>query len=233
MEWSSPLIRGTLVRRYKRFFADVELDNGEVVTAHCANPGSMMGLKDPGLPAYISTHNNPKRKLRYSLEAVEIKGDMVGINTSLPNKLGEEAIAANAIKELSGYSNMRREVKYGTNSRVDILLEDDAKGLAYVEIKNVHFSREPGLAEFPDSVTERGTKHLKELAQMVEDGHRAVMFYVVQRPDCEVFSIAADTDPTYANTFKESLKCGVEVICYDCALTLKDITIRRALPLKL
>lgn len=233
MEWPSTLQRGILVKRYKRFLADIEMANGEVVTAHCANPGAMTGLKEPGLTAFLSTHDNPKRKLKYSLEALEVGGQMVGINTSHPNRVVEEAIGAGQISELTGYANMRREVNYGTNSRIDILLDDTSKGLAYVEVKNVHLLREPSLAEFPDSVTTRGTKHLRELSQMVRDGHRAVMFYLIQRMDCDRFSIASDIDKTYAETLEIARKTGVEVLAYDCKITMQGIGIRRPLALAL
>jgi len=233
MEWPTPLIRGTLIKRYKRFLADIELENGETVTAHCANPGAMTGLKDPGLTAYLSTSDNPKRKLKYSLEVLEINGGLVGINTAHPNRIVEEAIKANQIAELTGYDNLRREVKYGENSRIDILLEDTSKPLTYVEVKNVHFLRQSDLAEFPDSVTARGTKHLHELARMAAAGHRAVMFYLVQRTDCRRFSIAEDVDPTYAEALISARNAGVETLCYDCEIDLNRITVRQALDIDL
>lgn len=229
MEWPTPLIRGTLVKRYKRFLADIELEGGEVVTAHCANPGAMTGLKDPGLLAYLSTSDNPKRKLKYSLEALEINKGLVGINTAHPNRIVEEALTAGEIPELTGYDTLRREVKYGENSRIDILLEDPDKPRTYVEIKNVHLLRQEGLAEFPDSVTARGTKHLHELANMAEAGHRAVMFYLVQRTDCRRFSIADDVDPTYAEALISARNAGVETLCYDCEIDLNGIKVRQAL----
>ncbi|TNE36822.1 MAG: DNA/RNA nuclease SfsA, partial [Alphaproteobacteria bacterium] len=211
MEWPSPLRRGVMLKRYKRFLADVELPDGEMVTAHCANPGAMTGLKDPGLPAFLSTSDNPKRKLKFSLEAVEVGGKLVGINTAHPNRIVEEAITGDKVPELKGYERLRREVRYGENSRIDVLLEDPKKGLAYVEVKNVHLMREHGLAEFPDSVTARGAKHLVELANMVGQGHRAVMFYLVQRMDCDRLSIAGDIDKTYAEALEMAMKSGVEV----------------------
>ncbi|TNE57699.1 MAG: DNA/RNA nuclease SfsA [Alphaproteobacteria bacterium] len=233
MEWPSPLRRGVLLKRYKRFLADIELPDGEMVTAHCANPGAMTGLKDPGLPAFLSTSDNPKRKLKFSLEAVEVGGKLVGINTAHPNRIVEEAITAGQVPELLGYERLRREVRYGENSRIDVLLEDDAKGLAYVEVKNVHLMREAGLAEFPDSVTARGAKHLVELAHVVGQGHRAVMFYLVQRMDCDRLSIAADIDKTYAEALEMAMKSGVEVIAYDCDISLYGIELRRPVALAL
>jgi len=222
-----------LVKRYKRFLADVTLDTGETITAHCANPGAMTGLKDPGLPVYLSTSDNPKRKLKFSLEAVEINEKLVGIDTSLPNRIVEQAIASDEISELTGYGSMRREVKYGENSRIDLLLESEGRPPAYVEVKSVTLMRQPGLAEFPDSVTTRGTKHLHELARMAASGHRAVMLYLVQRMDCETFSIAADIDPDYAKALEKARDAGVETLCYDCQIDTGGLGIRRSLPLAL
>jgi len=198
MHFESPLIHTTLVKRYKRFLADVRLDTGEIITVHCANPGSMLGLTDPGIPAFISDSGNPKRKLRHSLEMVEIEGKLVGVNTNLPNKLAVEALEASRVPALSSFDRLRTEVKYGTNSRIDILLETDGKPDIFVEVKNVHFVRTPGVHEFPDSVTARGAKHLDEMASEVEKGNRAAMLYVIQRRDGDVFKIAADLDPNYA-----------------------------------
>lgn len=229
MKWPSPLVKGTLLKRYKRFLSDIELESGEVVVAHCANPGSMLGLKDPGLTAWLSTNNDPKRKLKFSLEILEVDSGPVGINTAWPNRIAEEAILAGEVQELAGYESLRREVKYGENSRIDLLLEDSQKGLAYVEIKNVHLMREAGLAEFPDSVTTRGAKHLRELTNMVQEGHRAVMFYLIQRTDCEMVSIARDIDPTYGEELDKALSAGVEVICYDCSIALDEIKLNREL----
>ena len=229
-----PLITGTLIKRYKRFLADVELDTGETITAHVANPGSMMGLNTPGSKVWLSISNNPKRKLKYSWELLEVDGALVGINTNHPNKLGVEAIEDGTIKELQGYGSLRREVKYGKNSRIDILLEDGADGRpAYVEIKNVHLSRNPPLAEFPDSVTARGTKHLVELGDMVEQGHRAVMLYLVQRTDCDRFALAREIDPKYAETLDMARKRGVEVLVYGCEISPSSIKVSEALALDL
>lgn len=235
MLFPDPLIPGTLVKRYKRFLADVELESGEEVTAHCANPGSMLGLAEPGSRVWLSPSNNPKRKLKFSWELIEVdlgKGPaLVGINTSHPNGLVADAIEAGQISELSGYGSLRREVRYGQNSRIDILLEDDAKPLCYVEIKNVHLMRDAGLAEFPDSVTARGAKHLNELSQMVRDGHRAVMVYLVQRDDADRFALARDIDKKYAAAFDAARAVGVEALAYDCRLTPEGIDVSNALPI--
>ncbi len=222
MQFPTPLLRGTLIKRYKRFLADVELDSGETVTAHCANPGSMMGLKEAGTTVWLSRATNPARKLKFSWELLQVDlgagPALVGINTSHPNRIVEDAISAGAIAELTGYANLRREVKYGRNSRIDLLLEDDNRPPCYVEVKNVHLMREAGFAEFPDSITERGRKHLHELADMVATGARSVMFYLIQRDDADRFSLAGDIDPQYSEAFAAARTAGVEALAYSCKL---------------
>lgn len=233
MKFTSPLLRGTLRKRYKRFLADITLDDGQEITAHCANPGSMMGVAPEGAPVWVSEHHGKGRKLPYSWELVEVDDTLVAINTGNPNKIAYEAIEKGAIPELSGYAEMRREVKYGEASRIDILL-NSGKGKragqpCYVEIKNVHLMRQPSLAEFPDSVTARGAKHLHELAEMVKTGARAVMLFIVQRGDCQRFAPAADLDPKYAAALREAVSQGVETLCYDCDITTNEVVLRKAL----
>ena len=236
MQFPAPLLRGKLVQRYKRFLADVVLDSGETVTATCPNTGSMMGLKEPGLTVWLSTSDSPTRKYKHTWEMVEAdlgKGPtLVGINTGHPNKLMAEAVEAGRIKELTGYANLRREVKYGKNSRIDLLLEDPAKGLCYVEIKNVHMMRKVGFAEFPDSVTERGAKHLAEMADMVREGHRAVMVYLIQRNDAKSLSLARDVDAGYGEAYDKAVKAGVEVIAVRCKLSTDAIMVDKTVPMK-
>jgi len=231
MKFDPQLIPVTLLRRYKRFLADVELADTSVITVHCANPGSMLGLTQPGSRAWISDSRNPKRKLRYSLEIVEADKALVGINTHLPNRLAREAIEAGKIPALSGYDTLRTEVKYGQNSRIDILLEGDDIKPTYVEVKNVHFSRTPGLFEFPDSVTQRGAKHLDEMAREVDKGNRAVMLYVVQRDDGERFKLARDLDPAYASAFDRAMASGVEAIVIRCDVRIEGIDANDILPI--
>lgn len=229
MKFPDPLIRGRLVRRYKRFLADVELETGEQVVAHCANPGSMMGLAEPGMVVWLSPSRSPARKLKYSWELVAPNGCLVGINTSYPNAIVAESLEMGAISELVGYTRVRREVRYGQNSRIDILLEAETRPPCYVEIKNVTLKRRPGVAEFPDSVTKRGTKHLVELSEMARNGARAVMFFLVQRDDCDRVEIAADIDPAYANAFDAALESGIEVLCYNCKVRPESIELDRGL----
>ncbi len=232
MKFPSPLVRGRLLKRCKRFLADIQFPDGSEITAHVANPGAMLGLAAPGSEVWLSKSDNPKRKLAYSWELVKADGVLVGLNTGLPNPLAAEALAAGKIMELQGYKSVRREVKYGVNSRIDLLLQDDAKPTCYVEIKNVHLKRGPA-AEFPDCRTERGAKHLRELTDMVAAGHRAVMLYVVQRGDCDSFTTADDLDPVYGQALRDAVACGVEAICYDCRVTTESIDWGRPLPVRL
>jgi sugar fermentation stimulation protein A len=224
-----PLVRGTLLRRYKRFLADVELPSGDVVVAHVANPGSMLGLAIPGSPAWLALATDPARKLQYSLELIEVNDGrgptLVGINTSRPNAIVAEALATGLVPELAGYAEVRREVPYGKNSRIDFLLTAPQRQNVYLEVKNAHLVRESGRAEFPDAVTARGTKHLHELAEVVAAGHRAVMLYFVHRGDCDVFDLARDIDPDYAAAFAAAREGGVEMLAYAAAVTTTGVAI--------
>lgn len=233
--FAEPLIPGKLLKRYKRFLADVELGDGAVITAHCPNPGSMMGLADAGVNVWL-THSRAKgRRLAHTLELVEaiVEGvpALTGINTMRPNRLVEAAILNGVIAELQGYSTLRREVKYGASSRIDLLLSEAGRSPCYVEVKNVHLIRRRGLAEFPDCKTARGVKHLQELCAMVAAGHRAVMVYCVQRGDAEAFCLARDLDPAYARAFAHALAAGVEAVCYRCSVTLHGIDIEKSVPI--
>jgi sugar fermentation stimulation protein A len=230
-----PLVRGTLIQRYKRFLADVRLDDGRLITATCPNTGSMIGLTAPGSIVWLSESDSPTRKYRFTWELVEADlgagPTLVGINTGHPNKLVAEALTARRIKALAGYPSHRREVKYGKNSRIDLLLECAKKGLCYVEVKNVHLSRRHGLAEFPDSVTERGTKHLAEMSDMVRAGHRAVMIYLIQRGDAKRLAFARDVDPNYGLAFDRAAAAGVEAVALRCRMSAEEIVVDRPIPI--
>jgi sugar fermentation stimulation protein A len=230
MRFPGPLQRGRLVQRYKRFFADVVLDDGAEITAHCPNPGAMLGLNTPGLPAWISTSDNPKRKLAHTLELVEVDGGLVGINTMHPNRLVAEALADGLIPELAGYANIRPEVKYGEASRVDFLLTSPDRPPCFLEVKNVHLRRGGTLAEFPDCVAARSLRHLRELSREVEGGCRAVMLFIVQRTDCDVFDTAGDIDPGYAVGLKAAAALGVEILCWGCDIRHDEIRVARPIP---
>ncbi|MDB5431028.1 MAG: sugar fermentation stimulation protein [Caulobacter sp.] len=225
-----PLVRGHLTARYKRFFADVTLEDGREVVAHCPNPGAMLGLKAPGMAVWVSHRPDPKRKLEYTLQLVEADGALVGVNTMLPNKLVAEALAADAIPELSGYALVRPEVKYGEASRVDFLLTHPDRAACWLEVKNCHLRREGTLAEFPDCVAARSTRHLKELEAMVAAGDRAVALFVVQREDCDGFSACAELDPAFAAGLAHAADAGVEVLVYQCAMGTQEIRIARRIP---
>ena len=234
MKFPDPLIRGRLVKRYKRFLADIVLDeSGEEITAHCANPGSMISTNEPGSEVWVSPARNPDRKLKFTWELIRAAtGALVNINTGQANKVAEEAVAAGAIAELAGYDTIRREVKYGKNSRIDLLLESAGKPPCYVEIKSVTMWRD-GECQFPDAVTARGAKHLAELTDQVVAGHRAVMLYLAQRDDGKAFSIAADIDPAYDAGLRAAMVNGVEALCYTCAVTLEGIEVAAPLALRL
>jgi sugar fermentation stimulation protein A len=229
MRFSAPLLPATLVKRYKRFLADVELPSGEMVTVHCANPGSMIGLAAPGARIWLSKSANLKRKLAHSWELIEVDlgtgAELVGINTTHPNAVAAEAIAAGVIPELAGYATARREVRYGSNSRVDFLLEAPGRPPCYVEIKNVHLMRRAGLAEFPDAVTKRGAKHLAELGRVAAQGSRAVMLFLIQIGSARTFRLARDIDRAYGEAFDQARAAGVEAIAYRCGITCDGIEV--------
>lgn len=233
MRFSTPLIPATLIRRYKRFLADVRLMDGQEVTAHCANPGAMSGLKEPGLRVWLEPNDDPKKKLKYGWRLAELPdGHMVGVDTSLPNRVVGEALRARQITGLRGYDDVRAEVPYGTKSRIDFLLSGPGPD-TYVEVKNVTLRRTDNWAEFPDSVTVRGAKHLDELAQVSAKGHRAVMLYLVQRTDCARFRLAGDIDPTYASAFDAAVEAGVEMLSYGTKITTQGVEIGAAMPVEL
>jgi sugar fermentation stimulation protein A len=229
------MARGVIVQRYKRFFVDMVLDDGREISAHCPNPGAMLGVNLPGQGAWVSWSDDPKRKLPWTLQLVEAPngqggGGLVGVNTMLPNRLVAEALAAGAIPELTGYATVRPEVKYAEASRVDFLLTHPDRPPCWLEVKNCHLSRTPPLAEFPDCVAARSTRHLGDLAAMVAQGDRAVALFVVQRTDCEVFTACADLDPAFAFALDRAADAGVEVLVYACEIEPEAVRITRRIP---
>ena len=231
----STLIPATLARRYKRFLADVVLDSGDILTVHVANPGAMTGLDRPFSRIWISDSGNELRKYPFSWELVEADlgsgPELVGVNTGHPHQLVAEALETGRIPELRNYPTVRREVKYGENSRIDFLLEGPAGGPCYLEVKNVHLMRKPRLAEFPDSVTDRGAKHLRELAALRTAGIRAAMLYVIQIPSAERFAVARDIDPVYAAEFDRARASGVEMLAWRCSVDTSGIEIAAPVPI--
>lgn len=227
-----PLVKGTLLRRYQRFLADVTLENGGTVTAHCPNTGSMKDCCEPGRPVYLSVHDNPKRKLKYTWELIQMRTSLVGVNTLMPNRLVKHAVQAGQVAALRGYAAVRSEVKIGAHTRVDLMLKDAQQGICHVEIKNCTMVRD-GVARFPDAVTARGLKHLRELTAQVAAGHRSVMFYFIQRMDAEAFAPADDIDPAYGSALRNALANGVEILAYDVYIGLRAIRLNRRLPCRL
>jgi len=231
MRLPQPLYSGVLIRRYKRFLADVELESGETVTAHCPNSGSMKGCAVPGNRVLLSLSSNPKRKLAYTWELVRADGLWVGINTSLPNRLTSEGIELGTVEELAGYDTIRPEVRYGKDSRIDLLLSGPV-GLCYVEVKNVTLVN-GNVARFPDAVTLRGQKHLQELMREVREGNRGVIFFVVQRADAEVLAPADSIDPEYGRLLRLAVENGVEALAYQAHVDPEEIHLTRSLPVRL
>jgi len=227
-----PLFAGRLVKRYKRFLVDVVLDNGREVTAHCPNSGRMLACCEPGRPVYLSYHDNPRRKLKYTWELIAMPASLVGVNTQLPNRLVAGAIEAGQVRELSGYSDIKREIKVGEHSRLDIRLRSRDRGTCYVEVKNCTLV-ENGVARFPDAVTTRGRKHLGELCRLAAAGHRAVMFYLIQRMDAARFQPADDIDPAYGEALRKAHAAGVEIVAYDVRIDLDRITLNRPVKYKI
>ena len=231
MRFQTELVPATLIQRYKRFLADCRLDDGREITAHCANPGSMMGLAEPGTRIWLEPNDDPRKKLKFGWRLVEhANGNYTGVDTSVPNKVVRAALIEQKIALMSAYSQVRPEQKYGANSRIDFLLSGEGLPDAYVEVKSVTLSRQNGLAEFPDSVTARGAKHLDELATIARAGQRAVMLYLVQRTDCTRFTLANDIDYTYAVACERALLAGVEMLCLGTHISPEEVTISGAIP---
>lgn len=232
MRFPTPLVPARLIRRYKRFLADVALeDSGREVVAHCPNPGAMLGLDEPGMRVWLEPNDDPRKKLKYGWRLAELEdGHLAGIDTGVPNRVVREALEARRVPGLGAYDTVRAEVKYGQKSRVDFLLSGEGQRDVYVEVKNAHLRRTGDLAEFPDCVTDRGARHLEELAGMVAEGHRAVMLYLVQRTDCGRFSLARDLDPAYGAAFDKARAAGVEAMVFGTEITSESVSLGPAMP---
>tara|TARA_E500000178_G_scaffold329587_1_gene360659 strand:- start:1285 stop:1986 length:702 start_codon:yes stop_codon:yes gene_type:complete len=225
MNFKETLISGELIKRYKRFFADVKIGKN-IITAHCPNTGSMMGLLKKGNIVWISKSNDPKRKLKYTLQIIEDQNSKVGINTHLTNKIVLDALKNKKIKKFENFNKIQREFKFGKNSRFDFVLEEKGKKVL-IEVKNVTLSRKKGIAEFPDSITSRGLKHLKELLKAKKKGYEIYMLYVIQREDCNKFELANDIDPDYCKFLEKAIKKKLNILCYDCKFSLKGIKLNQ------
>ena len=230
MKFEKELVHGRLIKRYKRFLADVELDSGEIVVAHCTNSGSMKSCLENGAEVYLTPVDDPKRKTKFTWEMIKINGDWVGINTGNPNKLAYEAISNGEIPGLKGYTTVKREVKFG-DSRFDVYAENETEK-CFVEVKNVSM-KEKEYALFPDAVTTRGQKHLKTLMEVKKQGMRAVMLYIIQRSDVQLFAPAKEIDPAYAGLLKQAHKAGVEIFPMQAKVTPLEITLSKKLPFEL
>ncbi len=227
-----PLVEGTLLKRYNRFLADVALEDGAIVTAHCPNTGSMKDCCEPGRPVYLSEHDNPKRKLKYTWELIQMPDSLVGVNTLVPNRLVKHAVQSGQVPELAGYAEVKSEVRMGDHSRVDLMLEDAKRGRCFVEIKNCTMVRNR-IAYFPDAVTKRGLKHLDELIVQLSPRQRSVMFFFIQRMDAEAFQPADAIDPDYGSVLRQAVALGVEILAYDVHIDLQGIRLNRRLPCRL
>ncbi len=231
MNFKEKLISGELIKRYKRFFVDVRI-GGNIVTAHCPNTGSMLGLLKKGNKVWLSKVDNPKRKLKYTLQIIEDQQSKIGINTHLTNQIVLDALENNSIKEFKNLKSIKREVKFGENTRFDFLITEK-KGSSFIEVKNVTLSREKRLAEFPDAITSRGLKHINELLKAKKKGYKIYLLFVIQREDCESFQLAEDIDPEYSKFLAKSVKKNLKILCYDCKFSSKGIKLNRKIKFKI
>ena len=231
MDFENKLIPGLLIKRYKRFFVDIKIDN-QIIQAHCPNTGSMHGLLKKGNKVWISKSNNPNRKLKYTLEIIEKNKTKIGVNTQSTNKIVLHAFKNNLINEFSSNLEIKPESKFGLNTRFDFMV-NDKKNKAYVEVKNVTLSRKKGLAEFPDSITARGLKHINELVKASKKNYKIYILYLVQRDDCKLFTIAKDIDPSYAIALSKAVKNKLKILCYDCKFYTKGIKLNNKIKIKL
>ena len=229
MKFKDRLLQGTFIKRYKRFFVDINFRN-KIITAHCPNTGSMMGLLNEGNKTWFSESNNPKRKLKYSLQIIEVGKNLVGINTLLTNKLIFEALNLKKIKSLIKFDNIKTEVKFSNNTRFDFLISNSEEK-CFLEVKNVTLLRNKKIAEFPDAITSRGTKHLVELINAKKKGFQSYILYLIQREDCKAFKIAEDIDINYKIAFDKAIKSGVKILCYDCKINDEEVKLNNKVKL--
>jgi len=225
MNFENPLISGLFVKRYKRFLVDVSVNN-KIITVHCANTGSMLGLLNKNNKVWLTKSNNKKRKLKYTLQIIEDNGSRVGVNTHLTNKIVNDALQKNLIKDFTKNITIKNEEVFGNNTRFDFYLED-VKNKSFLEVKSVTMKRKSKIAEFPDSVTSRGTKHLNELINATKKGFKSYLLFVIQREDCNKFEIAKDLDPEYSKTLIKAIKHNVKILCYDCKFSTKGIILNK------
>ena len=231
MNFKNKLISGELVKRYKRFFVDVKIDN-KTVTAHCPNTGSMIGLLEKGNKVWLSKTDNPKRKLKYTLQVIESNGSKVGVNTHLTNKIALDAIYKSKIQKFKNYNFVKQEINFGNNTRFDLLLIKKNKKI-FIEVKNVTLSRQKGIAEFPDAITSRGQKHIQELLKAKKQGYNIYLLFVIQRDDCNELKIAKDIDPKYCELLTKAVKKNLNILCYDCKFSTKGIKLNRKIKFKI
>ena len=231
MNFENKLISGLFVKRYKRFFVDIKINN-KIITAHCPNTGSMYGLLKKGNKVWISKSNNPSRKLKYTLEIIEDKNSKVGVNTHSSNKIVHHALENNLIDEFDNISEIKPEIKFGLNTRFDFLVSNE-KQKYFIEVKNVTLSREKSIAEFPDAVTTRGLKHINELLKASKKNYKIFILYLIQRDDCKSFTIAKDIDPDYAEALTKAVKNKLKILCYDCKFSLKGIKLNNKIKVKI
>ena len=231
MNFEKTLISGEFIKRYKRFFTDIKVGNNTVI-AHCPNTGSMMGLLKPGNKVWLSKADDPKRKLKYTLQIIEDQKSKVGINTHLTNEIVFDALKNNSIKEFKNLKSIQREVKFGENTRFDFLVTEKNRS-SFIEVKNVTLSRKRHLAEFPDAITSRGLKHIRELLKAKKKGYKTYLLFVIQREDCESFQLANDIDPEYSKFLAKSVKKNLKILCYDCKFSAKGIKLNREIKFKI
>ena len=231
MNFENKLLSGVLIKRYKRFFVDIKIKN-KIITAHCPNTGSMQGLLKKGNKVWLTKSNNPKRKLKYTLQIIEVDGSKVGINTHITNKIFFDALQKNIIKEFDRNIEIKKEVKFGSNVRFDFLVTNKTKKI-FIEVKNVTLTRKPKIAEFPDAVTSRGSKHIVELLKANKQNYEIYLAFIIQRDDCNKFNIASDIDPEYSNLLTKAVKKKLKILCYDCKFTSKGIKLNKKVKVKI